>query len=110
MLEVAGVELGPLQSVDTSEGSRRAEIRFDPALAFFTHREDFDKRDPALVLDGTRSYIREVSASTVRECARVATGLFEHGHFAPVREFHVWTAQQIFQVFSTQPPVVTLVS
>ena len=103
--EVVGKTFGPYESVETTSESRRVEIRFDPVFAFFTHREDVDTVDPARVFENPNSFIREVTASSLKAYADIATGMVGR-HWGPVHEYHVWTADQIFQLFSTQPPVV----
>lgn len=105
----AGDEQGQAHRVATSAPCRVAEVIFDNALAFFTFREGFDASDPNMVLEEHASYIRRVEQSSLQEFARQATGLYTTW-IEGITEYHVWTEEQIFQVFSVEPPRVCILA
>jgi hypothetical protein len=106
--EVApGVSLAPKFKVSPTQRARVAEVIFENPLGFFTHREGFDSIDPDLVFERTDTYILKLKKSSLREYAKKATGIIGVS-WGELAEYHVWTEDQIFQVFCTEPPEVRL--
>ena len=109
MTDLGGKQVGPYTRIAVTPESRCAEIRFEQVLGFFTQREDFDATDPEMVFEGHRGYVTQLPASSLRSYAQVATGL-TGVRWGELLEFHVWTEEQLFQVFSTEPPTVAFVA
>ena len=100
--------IGPAFEVTVTEHSRVAEVVFSDPLGFFTHRESFDSVDPDREMERGGSYIREVTSSSLRSYASKATGILETW-YGEVREYHIWSEDQVLQVFCTEPPEVAIV-
>jgi hypothetical protein len=109
ILNVAGVELGPARAVKPSQDRRVVEVVFKEALAFFTKTESFDSIDPSLEFEEHQGYIRLVQSSSLQEFARKATGIY-NTWVEGICEYHLWTEDQIFQVFSNEPPEVVVLA
>lgn len=99
---------GLAHRVSPAAEGRVAEVIFHDPLAFFTKRECFDAIDPQLVFEPGQTYLRRVERSSLQEYAHTATGLYGT-LLEGITEFHLWTEDQVFQVFSTEEPEVTLV-
>lgn len=102
----AGVKVGPVCATKVAPELRVVEIVFSDPLAFFTRREEFDSLN-GLEFEEQNSYIRLVAHSALQDFARNATGIYS-GWREGIREYHVWTEEQIFQVFSCEPPEVVV--
>jgi hypothetical protein len=101
------IELGPGLRVDSTPSCRVVEVVFEQPFAVFALREQFDSSAEDLVFEDPSTFIRVVEKSAFRGFATDATGLF--GTFIDgIREYHLWTEEQIFRVFTDTPPVVTL--
>ena len=106
-VNLPGLHLGQAHAVATSHELRVVEITFQDPMAFFTRREEFDSADPAFEFEEPDTYIRVLKQSSLQSFARSSTGVYSTWREG-IREYHVWTEDQIFQVFSTEPPTVLL--
>lgn len=105
--KVGELELGIARPMATARDLRVAQITFKHALAFFTMREMFDATDSSLEFESHHGYIRRVERSHLQEFVRAATGVYATW-IEDIHEYHVWTEEQIFQVFSCEPPEVVI--
>jgi hypothetical protein len=102
-----GASIGPAYAVTVARECRVVEIIFSDPLAFFTRREEFDSMDPGFEFEKENAFIRLVTRSSLQDFAREATGVYSTGREG-ICEYHIWTEDQIFQVFSCEPPEVLL--
>lgn len=107
--DLAGVHVGPYTGLAIRPESRCVEIVFQGVLGCFVLNENYDSTDPERRFPEKQTYIRQLGGSSLRAYAAVATGITRAWHGEPL-EFHVWTEDQIFQVFCEEPPTVTEVS
>lgn len=98
--------LGPYFPVTIQPQSRCVFVRFRDLRSLLTYPEGYDAEDPKMELEEGR-FLRKVKSSSFREfTAATSTAIDEfRGEYS---EWLVWTEEQIFQVFSGEPPEVFL--
>lgn len=92
-----------------TEKSRRVEIRFPDAHAFFVFNESFNKSDPALKKEGDGRFLFVAEASSFRafvESRTLVAQLIEE----PYQDYVLWCEDRVLHMLSSDPPVVSLQS
>lgn len=90
-----------------TEKSRRVEIRFPDAHAFFVFNESFNKSDPALKKEGDGRFLFVAEASSFRafvESRTLVAQLIEE----PYQDYVLWCEDRVLHVLSSDPPVISL--
>lgn len=110
LVEVGDTSLGLCFPVRVeTEKSRRVEIRFPNAHAFFVFNESFDKSDPALKREGNGRFLFVADASSFRTFVESRTSvaqLIEESY----QDYVLWCEDRVLHVLSSDPPVVSLQS
>jgi hypothetical protein len=108
-VEVGETSLGPCFPVRVEAESRRVEIRFPDAPAFFVFNESFNKPDPALKKEGDGRFLFVADASSFRAFVESRT-LVAQLIVDPYQDYVLWCEDRVLHVLSSVPPVVSLLS
>jgi hypothetical protein len=93
-------------ALDTSEKSRRVEIRFSEPVAWQLVDESFTASDDYEVRED-RFGLQVLSRSKYLDYVRANHGWFDEMR-GPAKHYRVWTENEVVDVISCEPPAVVL--
>lgn len=109
LVEVGETSLGLCFPVGVETESRRIEIRFPDAHAFFVFNESFNKPDPVLKKAGDGRFLFVAEASSFRAFVESRTSVAQLIE-EPYQDYLLWCEDRVLHVLSSAPPVVSLQS